>query len=134
MVTLLVCGIAILSVLFGSVKELDLSDYSYEIRKQEMISEKMVSELDEVNDALNRSIIEEKCETYILDKAELNNIEIKGVSVLADWSTDGFWYPCSAEIILTQGNQEKDTLAYYINSELGITEENICWRYENDTT
>lgn len=122
-----VCGIAVIAVMLGLFKKTDFSEYSYELRKMEISYEDLASNLSEANDSLNRTIIEEKCESYILDKAEAYGIEINNVSVLADWNTDGFWYPYSVKIELINDTALKEKLIFHIKSDLGISDKNIQW-------
>ena len=48
---------------------------------------------------LNRTIIEGECRAYILDKADETGTELAEVTVTAEWSTDGYWYPHEVRIV-----------------------------------
>ena len=68
---------------------------------------------------LNRTIIEDECRAYILDKADETGIELAEVTVTAEWSTDGYWYP--HEVRIVSGADENQ------QTQLGISAENQDW-------
>jgi hypothetical protein len=71
---------------------------------------------------LNRTIIEQKLGSYILDKAQSLGIDDLSLSVVLKWGDEGFWYPYEISLITNAPPLEKKGLATYIEGELGIPE------------
>ena len=82
---------------------------------------------DDTYNSLTRSIIEEKCEAYILDKGSLLGIGHISAEVSVRWSTDGCWYPVGAEIVSDADSGQMSDLSWYIEAELGIAAEDQHW-------
>ena len=80
-----------------------------------------------IDDRLNRAVIEEQCEEYILDKAEELGANVFGVKVQAQWNLDGLWVPYSAEIDAPDIGSAKTALEGVIQNELGIPAERQMW-------
>lgn len=123
----LICGLVMVLSVVGALKRLDFSGYSQELTKWRMQSDSLTDTIEGVNNELERTIIEEKCEAYILDKASGLDISIEKVSVLADWDTEGYWYPVSVELKSDGVPTNRQKLEYHIEAELGISEEKIIW-------
>ena len=80
---------------------------------------------------LSRSIIEEECAAYILDKAAETGITLDAASVTARWDEDGFWYPWEARLDGADGSKKQ--LAPVIEAQLGIPEARQYWSCDEDT-
>lgn len=131
----LVCGIVMLIAMMSIVKDFDFSSYGKYLADYKSGAEYLSSAIDEENDRLSRTIIEEECETYILDKGSLLGLEGMAATVRAEWNESGFWYPDKAEITAdsTAPTGAKGKLEYYIEADLGIEGENIIWRSKDES-
>lgn len=123
-----VCALAMMAAVLGILGDrTDLSVAKYAARYASDAGEIAQRAGEEVKNQ-TRFIIEERCEAYILDKAAALGAPLEGVSVTARWSGEGFWYPVSC--VLT--GAESRELAFAIEAELGILEENQTWRDANE--
>ena len=76
---------------------------------------------------LNRTIIEDECRAYILDKADEIGAGLSEVTVTAIWSSDGYWYPHEAIIVCSATDEQRSRLSDYIQTQLGISIGNQNW-------
>lgn len=131
----LVCGVVMLIAMMSIVKDFDFSNYGKYLADCKSGAEYLSTAIDEENDRLSRTIIEEECETYILDKGSRLGLEGMDAAVRAEWSENGFWYPDKAEIRAdsTSPTGAKSRLEYYIEADLGIQGENIIWRSKDES-
>ncbi len=120
----MLCGAVMSLALISPLLKLDTESYSLNLAKYRFEAEAAASEGREAANAWSRTIIEEDCRAYILDKAALLGVDAADVSVTLKWSGEGFWYPveCSMDCGYNSG------LAAIIESGLGIAEENQKWR------
>lgn len=121
----LMCGIAVTAAIISPIAKPDMTSYSSYLAKYRLEAEKITQSASEENKNLNRSYIEERCEAYILDKAESYGAVINSVKVRAEWSTEGFWYPAWAE--LDSDAEAKEKLSGIIEAELGIARDDQRW-------
>jgi hypothetical protein len=73
---------------------------------------------------LDRGIIEQRTEAYILDKARMLGLPLSGAKVAVRWSTEGVWVPESAELT----GPYSETLSRLLAAELGIPAQKQSWR------
>ena len=106
---------------------LDVSQYSLELAKYREMGEQLEERGDAVRDSMSRTVIEQECEAYIMDKAEAMGITVDTVKVRAFWSSEGVWVPESAEIRSGCGESEKKRLSDLIFADLGIPAEKQEW-------
>lgn len=127
-----VCAVVIVAALLTPIAGFDFDGYSMTLAKYEAEAKEIADEATEKSDLLNRKYIEEEYAAYILDKAVLKGISPKEVNVTVKWSTDGYWYPTDAEIVLSEADMAKDNsgLKNIIEAELGIPIERQVWREE----
>ncbi len=119
-----VCAAAMVTAalgILGDLAELSVSRYAARYASD---AGRIVEDAGEEAKRQTRFIIEERCEAYILDKAASLGAPLEGVSVTAEWSGEGFWYP--ARCVLT-GRQSPE-LSRAIEAELGIPKEEQTWR------
>ena len=131
-VVALVCGLVVIAALISPIRSFDtglFSKYMAELRSR---PEEITSALDEVNDKLTRGIIEEECETYILDKATDLGITDLTVSVTARWSEEGYWYPYEVKLICETTDALRLRLSDAIEAQLGLSEEHQKWSAKDD--
>ena len=128
----LVCGLVVIAALISPIRTFDtksFSKYMAELRSQ---PEDVTLALDEVNNTLTRGIIEEECETYILDKAADFGIRDLSVSVTARWSEEGYWYPYEVKITSETTDALRMKLSDAIEAQLGISEEMQKWSAKDE--
>jgi len=75
---------------------------------------------------LVRSVIEEQLEAYIQEKAK-GRITLKEVTVVARWSTDGFWYPDEISLRGVWEPEEQNSFSVLLEREFGIAPEHQNW-------
>ena len=106
----------------------DIEDLAQAIN--ELDADKYIGKGEDYSKNLNRSIIEDKCRAYILDKADEIGAELSEVTVTAQWSSDGYWYPHEAEIVSSAADDQKSRLSDYIQTQLGISISDQNWSDE----
>lgn len=120
----LLCGVVMALALISPLAELDMSGYSLNLARCRRRAEEISASAQEISDSLSRAFIEERCAAYILDKARLLGSQPGAVTVRAQWSAEGVWYPVEAEI-----EAEFDAgLSEKIEEELGIPARNQHWK------
>lgn len=118
------CGIMVSIALVGIVMDFDYGSLSMYLAEYRENANNVALSAAENASKETRFIIEEKCEAYILDKAENSDIS---VSVSAKWSDNGYWYPYEVQISGAISESDRETLTRIIESELGVPEENQTW-------
>ena len=121
------CTVILLLSLVNAVSELSLIDYAVELAKYRELSEELSQQADNIQDRLNRTVIEQECGTYILDKAAELGIEDLQVTVTARWDMEGVWVPYKASLRSDCGAEERNRLSERIQAELGIAKEDQEW-------
>lgn len=109
------------------IKEIDFDIYALETARLREAEAAINESAERIDDRLNRAVIEEQCEEYILDKAEELGANVSGVKVQAQWNLDGLWVPYSAEIDVPDIGSAKAALEGMIQNELGIPAERQMW-------
>ncbi len=117
------CGIVMAIALISPVLKLDMPGYSMNMAKYRLRGEEIAAAGREMSDNMSRTIIEEDCRAYILDKGAALGAEITDAVVKLKWSGEGFWYPVECEI----WGEYYEPLSRLIESELGIMKENQKW-------
>ena len=126
----LMCSLAVIAAVLSPFLKLDMKSYSAYLSQYRNEADRIIGEAEDDSKNLNRTYIEDGCEAYILDKAESIGIVIEYVKVRAEWDTQGFWYPVSAEIVTDAGEAEKQKLSQLIEAELGIPADEQGWSNE----
>lgn len=117
------CGMVMALALLSPLAQLDMLSYSLNLARYRQEGESIVAGGKELADTYSRTIIEEQCRAYILDKAALRGLSPVEVSVGLRWSSEGFWYPAECEIACPYD----PGLSGDIAGELGIGRENQKW-------
>ncbi len=117
------CGMVMAVALVSPLVYSEMPSYSMNLAKYRAIGEKAASAGLEETNSLSRTIIEEECRAYILDKGKALEADITDAAVGLKWSGEGFWYPVECEI---EGKYHSG-LAAAISGELGIGEEKQKW-------
>ena len=125
----LICGMVMILAILTPLIDIDFSEYSKMLTKYSDRAYELTESADEYEDKLNRTFIEDKCAAYILDKANSCGAQLDSVSVSAEWSIEGYWYPVSADIRYNCTDELRRAVSSSIEAELGITKERQTWTY-----
>lgn len=109
------------------LKEMDFESYALRLAKYKTEESTLTAKGNEINERLNRLVIEDECEAYIMDKAKEKGVDVKEAKVELRWSTEGVWYPYSAKIVSNAAQSDLTALFESMEAELGIPEERITW-------
>ena len=123
----LLCTAALTMAILSPIKEIDFDIYALETARLREAESAIHERTARIDRRLNRAVIEEQCEEYILDKAEELGANVSGVKVQAQWNMDGLWVPYSAEIDAPDIGSAKAALESVIENELGIPAERQMW-------
>lgn len=126
------CAAAMMIAIISPVVSIDMSDYSKTLTEYKLKAEEYADSGKKESENLNRLYIQDKCQAYILDKAKNMGADIDEVTVTAEWSTDGFWYPVSCEICYGCTEQLRAELEAFISAQLGINKDEQKWCKENE--
>lgn len=121
------CTVVLVMTVLLPLGTLDISQYSLELAKYREMGEQLEERGDAVRDSMSRTVIEQECEAYIMDKAEAMGITVDTVKVRAFWNSEGVWVPESAEIRSACTEMERKRLSDVIFADLGIPAENQEW-------
>ncbi len=124
----LVCGVALIISMLSIVSDFDYTAYSKVIAGYRDDMEDTLADIEETNKNLTRSIIEEKCAAYILDKGKTIGINEIRVSVTVRWDSESsLWYPVGAVIASNADDSQKEKLSAQIEADLGIAKDEQTW-------
>ncbi len=121
-----VCGAVMALQLLYPITGFDMDFYSSSAALYRQRAAEAAGSATAEADRLSRTIIEDECAAYILDKADELSCPLTGAEVSAVWSTDGYWYPWEATLRGGQG-EGKAALARLIEAELGVPAERQHW-------
>ena len=122
-----VCSAVLISAVIQPLIGIDFAAYALELARVQEREAQFVESGGDLNDRLNRLVIEERCETYIMDKADELGAEIYSAEVSVQWSMDGFWIPWSVRLGCGSGERGLRELGEKIEAELGIPAERQQW-------
>lgn len=122
----LVSGVAVILAFIGPVIEFDFSAYSMNLAAYKDRLSVYETSIEETNERLSRTIIEEESAAYILDKAQVLGLSVSSARVAVKWGDEGCWYPYEV-YIETQERTVMPELAGVIEADLGIPEERQYW-------
>lgn len=123
----ILCGIAMCFAVISPLSGIDFTSYSQAMAQNRLDAEKYAGDGTEYSKNLNRTIIEDECRAYILDKANELGAELKTVEVLASWSDNEYWYPTEVKICARLTPQQKQVLTDYIETQLGVGSNEQEW-------
>lgn len=129
----LACGFMTVALLLGPLREFDFEEYALRMTELRIAGGNYASEAINSGEENIRSVIEEKCEAYILDKATELGIAEASATVFAEIS-DGeeYPFPYSVELGGEATEEKKKKLSSYIEGELGIPGTRQYWSGENE--
>jgi len=123
----LVCGAVMIIALIKPVLEFDFETYSVGLAQYRADMDRITAAARETSDRLQRTIIEEECSAYILDKARILGLDCTVAAVTVKWGDEGYWYPYEAHLQIKGPDQQKNNLAGLIEAELGIPRGRQYW-------
>lgn len=123
----IICAVAMCASIASPLSELDFDAYSRAMANYKLDAERYTRQGEDYSKNLNRTIIEDECRAYILDKANELGAELKTVEVLASWSDNGYWYPTEVKICARLTPQQKQVLTDYIETQLGVGSNEQEW-------
>lgn len=123
-----VCSVVLLSALFRSVRQPDWDSLALEAALLHQREEAFLQDVGDLGRELQRTVIEEKCEAYIRNRAGQIQIDLEEAAVTAQWSLEGIWVPHSAVLFGDVGERERAQLAAILEAELGIPRSRQEWR------
>ena len=100
---------------------------SMDISKYRAKADEIISDADEKQDYLSRTIIEDELETYILDKAKSLDAELVSVEVAVKWGDEGCFYPYEVYLTGNLTQMKQQLLSNSIEAELGVPDERQYW-------
>ena len=118
----LTCSIVMITAALKPLAGFDFNEYAVQLAHYREMGAALTESSQELDNRLNRLVIEEECSAYIWDKAREYGVELTEVRVTAAWSTDGFWYPEGAVISCPDPAAASQALSGVIERELGILE------------
>ncbi len=121
----MLCGVTMAAALFSPLLGAGpLPDYALGLQRYRDAAEALTGEGTALGRELDRGIIEQRMEAYILDKAQDLGVTLTAAHVALRWSTQGVWLPESAEL----PGAYSETLARLLEAELGIPRQAQTWR------
>ena len=124
--SVLVTAGLILTIL-SPFKSIDFDDYALQTAKLSQREAELSADGAQISRRLNRIVIQQEYESYIMDKAAQLDLNILSLKVGVSWSTDGLWVPYSAEIAADTDEMKQRRLSGVITADLGIPAERQHW-------
>lgn len=125
-----VCTASLIVALVNPLKALDMGTYALETARLHEMEACLTAEAEAAEQRLNRLVIEQEYEAYIMDKALEFGLESLTVGVEVQWSLEGFWMPYAANISGACSQTGKEKLAAVMTADLGIPYERQRWDSE----
>ena len=110
------------------LREPDWESYALEAARLKQQEEAFLKNSTEIVSQLDRLVIEEKCASYILDRARQKQLPLQEAEILAQWSMEGIWVPYEAKLTGDPSSGQREEIAGMIESELGIPRSRQEWR------
>ncbi len=111
-------GLLILLTVLSPLAKLDYDSLAKSIARFQMETETIRTGIEVNSRDLMAEIIKQRCETYILDKAEEMGLKLR-VEITVSSGTD-YPYPTAVTLQGTAGERQKQMLTAYIVENLGI--------------
>lgn len=128
----ILCAAVMCSAVISPIVGFDFDVYAKAAAKYQTDARQYAEQGEQYSKNLNRSIIEEECSAYILDKAAELGADIDEAVVTALWSSDGYWYPYEVSIKSSSFGAREQRLSEYIQAKLGISAEKQKWSADSD--
>ena len=124
------CTASLILALVSPLKALDMQTYALESAKRHELETAMSNDAQAAQQRLNRLVIEQEYEAYIMDKAKELGLEGLAVDVEVQWSLDGLWMPYGATLRGVCSQTVKERLSALMAADLGIPYERQRWDSE----
>ena len=125
-----VCTASLILALVSPLKALDMETYALEGAKRHELEAALASGGEAARQRLNRLVIEQEYEAYIMDKAQELGLEGLAADVEVQWSLEGLWMPYGVKISGACGQTGKERLSALLTADLGIPYERQRWDSE----
>ena len=125
-VTRLVCGILLAGIMLRPILEPDRDVLAGAMARFRATEAELTQGIEEREKQLLRSYIEEQCQAYIWDEAQLLGITDLICSVRVKWR-DESWVPYEAELTTAAVEPQRRRLEAWLDGELGIPAERQRW-------
>ena len=125
-----VCTASLIVALVSPLKALDMGTYALESAKRHELETALTVGAEAAEQRLNRLVLEQEYEAYIMDKALEIGLEGLTVDVEVQWSLEGLWMPYAARISGVCSQTGKEKLAALMTADLGIPYERQRWDSE----
>lgn len=123
----LLCGIVLIIAMINPILKQDFPNMSMDMSDYRKKADEIIGESKEKEASISRTIIEDKLETYILDKAKSLNAPLQSVEVTVKWGDEGCWYPYEVSLKADIPEREKNLVSNSIEAELGVPKERQYW-------
>ena len=123
----LLCGIVLIIAMINPILKQDFPNMSMDMSDYRKKADEIIGESKEKEASISRTIIEDKLETYILDKAKSLNAPLQSVEVTVKWGDEGCWYPYEVSLKADIPEREKNLVSNSIEAELGVPKEKQYW-------
>lgn len=120
----MLCGVVMVIALISPLIDFNLEAYGAGLSQYKEHMYLLENNMDETSERLNRTIIEEECAAYILDKAQVMDLTVT-VTVTAKWGDEGYFIP--HEVYIISDTPENSRLLSVIEADLGVPRVNIHW-------
>lgn len=128
----MVCGLGMVIALISPIMNFDYDSFALYMSDSTEELESYGAGLEETNERLTRSIIQERTAAYILDKAESIGVLDATFTVNTKMDDEGTWYPWEVTAEGTFTESQSSELVSYITGELGIPEERQYWSTDDE--
>lgn len=127
-ITGILCSAILIIVVLAPIKSIDIDSYALLLTQYREQEAQLTARADEINSRLNRAVIVEEYEAYIMDKAEELGIDVKEARVEVQWSTEAVWVPYSVSVTANADISLRRVFEDKLMAELGIPQERVKWQ------
>lgn len=120
-------SVILMLIILKPMTSLDMSQYASSLAKYREMEQQLTVDAEDMQERLNRLVIEKEYEAYIKDKATEMNIELAEINIKLEWDTHGYWMPVAVEIGYTNKQDEISKMIDLIEVQLGLPEEKQHW-------
>ena len=124
----LLCTAALAAAVLSPIRELDYDLLSLEQARFSSAEAEITSRAAETQESLTKMLLQENCESYIIDRGRELGLTIQTVAVELRKGSDGEWLPWSVDITTDGGESQLKELCKLIADALGIPAERQVWR------